>query len=243
MTVYLAICDTNIADRKQLERLLTREKDRRLAENGDVLYIESFGSEEALLATPVKYDMFFADLTDENTNGMDTAKKLRLSGITAPVVLCSSSVDYRSYGNTPDNIICIDKPVNAGQISHLVDVATQFSGSKIRPLEVRCQKETYFIKPEELIKAVPIDSFLTRLSLTDGRIIDMSDSIDSFYKQCRLHGCFIRCKKDIVNICHITSAAKNGFTLSNGDSVHYGILQKNEILGIMSQNMRFLQSH
>ncbi len=60
MTIYLAICDNNIADRKQLERLLEREKDRRLRENNDVLYIDSFGSEEALLATPVKYDIFLS---------------------------------------------------------------------------------------------------------------------------------------------------------------------------------------
>jgi hypothetical protein len=45
MTIYIAVCDNNIADRKQLERLLEREKDKRLMENYDVLYIDSFWSE------------------------------------------------------------------------------------------------------------------------------------------------------------------------------------------------------
>ena len=75
MTVYIAICDNNIADRKQLERLLEREKDKRLSDSLDVLYIDSFGSEEALMATPVKYDIFFIDFTEGADNGMEIAKK------------------------------------------------------------------------------------------------------------------------------------------------------------------------
>ena len=240
MTIYIAICDTNIADRKQLERLLQREKDKRLAENGDVLYIESFGSENALMATPVKYDIFFIDITGETTNGMETAKKLRNNGIIAPIVLCSSTVDYSSYGNAPDGITYINKPITAGHISHLTDVAFEWSRHKTPLVEVRCQKETLFIRHDELIRAVPVDKFLTRLSLTDGRFIDMSDSVSSLEKQCDSYGCFIKCKKDIVNICHIVRSTDKGFILSNGDTVCYRSSQKDDIIDVMAQNMRFL---
>ena len=94
MTIYVAICDNNIADRKQTERLLEREKDKRLHDCGDVLYIDSFGSEEALMATPIRYDIFFIDVTESSANGMDVAKRLRLKGIIAPIVLCQSTVSY-----------------------------------------------------------------------------------------------------------------------------------------------------
>ena len=39
--MHLAVCDDNIADRKQMERLLGRESDRRLNTTG-VLYVDSF---------------------------------------------------------------------------------------------------------------------------------------------------------------------------------------------------------
>lgn len=240
MTIYIAICDNNIADRKALERLLEREKDRRLSENFDVLYIDSFGSEEALMATPVKYDIFFVDMTEGPSNGMEIAKKLRQRGITAPIVLLESTINYTSYVNAPEDIIYIEKPVNKGQVSHLVEVAQEWAKRKTPLIEVRCQKDTHFIRYDELIRAIPLDSFYTRLCLTGGDFLEMTDSIDSLFNQCISYGCFIRCKKDIVNIYHIESATDNGFRLTNGDIVTYRFTQRKRIINVMAQNMRNL---
>lgn len=238
MTVYLAICDNNIADRKQLERLLMREKDRRLADNYDVLYIDSFGSEDALMATPVKYDMFFIDVTEGAQTGMEIAKKLRQRGIDAPVVLCESTINYSSYVNAPENIIYIEKPVNKGQVSHLVDVSLEWARRKIPLVEARCQNETRFIKHTELIRAIPLDSFVTRLCLESGEYLDISDSVLALEKQLRSYGCFIKCRKDLVNVFHITASVGNGFRLSNGDTVTFSVFQRRNILSILADNIR-----
>ena len=48
MAVFIAILDDDPADRKQSERLLDRERDAR-AGKGEVIYYDSYGSEEALL--------------------------------------------------------------------------------------------------------------------------------------------------------------------------------------------------
>ena len=243
MTIYLAICDNNIADRKQLERLLGREKDKRLAENYDVLYIDSFGSEEALMTTPVKYDIFFIDVTEGGATGMEIAKKLRLRGIAAPIVLCESTINYSSYVNAPENLIYIEKPVNTGQVSHLVDVALEWARRKIPLFEARCQNETRFLSHDELIRATALDRFLTRLCLTSGEYLDISDSISSLEKQCSTYGCFIRCKKDLVNVFHIMHSAGGGFRLSNGDTVSYSVFQRRSIIETMARNMRSLKPH
>ncbi|MCR5301833.1 MAG: hypothetical protein K6E49_05285 [Lachnospiraceae bacterium] len=236
MTIYLAICDNNVADRKQLERLLEREKDKRLSQNYDVLYIDSFGSEEALTTTPVKYDIFFIDITEGASNGMEIAKKLRHRGIIAPIVLCESTINYTSYVNAPEEIIFIEKPLSPGQVSHLVDVAMEWAKRKTPLLEIRCQKDTHFIKHDELVRAYPLDKFYTRLCLADGGYLEMTDSVNALARQCQLYNCFIRCKKDIVNIHHIQSATGNGFRLSNGDTVTYSFFQKNAIISVMAGN-------
>ena len=44
--MHLAVCDDHLVDRKQMERLLGRESDRRIHTTG-VLYIDSFGSQES----------------------------------------------------------------------------------------------------------------------------------------------------------------------------------------------------
>ena len=243
MTIYIAVCDNNIADRKQLERLLEREKDKRLTENYDVLYIDSFGSEEALMTTPVKYDIFFVDITEGASNGMEIAKKLRHRGIDAPVVLCQSSINYTSYVNAPEDIIYIEKPLTKGQISHLVDVALEWAKRRTPLIEARCQKDTRFIQYDELIRAIPLEKFLTRLCLSSGEYLDATDSVNSIEKQLENYGCFIKCKKDLVNIYHIESAIDHGFRLTNQDIVYYSMMQKKQIIRIMADNMRYLKVH
>ncbi len=243
MTIYLAICDNNIADRKQLERLLDREKDARLKENYDVLYIDSFGSEDALMATPVKYDMFFVDVTEGASNGMEIARKIRQRGIEAPIVLCESTINYSSYVNAPENLIYIEKPINKGQVSHLIDVSLEWARRKIPLIEARGKNETRFLRHDELIRAIPLEKFVTRLCLSDGQYLDISESLSSLEKQLRSYDCFIRCKKDIVNIYHIRSSSQNSFKLSNGDVVGYSPFQKNDIIRAMAANMRHLLLH
>ena len=243
MTIYLAICDNNIADRKQLERLLEREKDTRLREDYDVLYIDSFGSEEALMTTPVKYDIFFVDITEGASNGMEIAKKLRLRGIAAPIVLCQSSINYTSYVNAPEDIVYIEKPLTKGQVSHLVDVALEWAKRRTPLIEARCQKDTRFLQYDELVRAIPLEKFLTRLCLSSGEFLDSTDSVNSIERQLEPYGCFIRCKKDIVNIYHIESAIEHGFKLSNQDVVYYTSMQRNSIIKTMADNMRYLKVH
>lgn len=243
MTIYIAICDNNAADRKQLERLLKREKDKRLMESSDVLYIDSFGSEEALLTTPVKYDVFFIDITEGASNGMDIAKKLRQRDIIAPIVLCESTISYTSYVNAPEELIFIEKPISSGQVSHLVDVALDWNSRKIPLVEVKCQSETRFIKYDELVRAIPTDRYSARLCLANGEFLDMTDSVDSLAGQCQVYGCFIRCKKDLVNICHIDHATDKGFRLTNGDIVTYTSRQKSRIISVMADNLRYLKIH
>ena len=243
MTAYIAICDNNIADRKQLERLFEREKDARLRDDYDVLYIDSFGSEEALMATPIRYDLFFIDMTEDEASGIKIAEKLRQRGIAAPIVLCEGAVSYSSYVNSPEDIIFIEKPLSQGQISNLTDVALEWVRKKTPLIEVRCQKDTRFIRYEELIRAVPLDKYRTRLFITDGEYIDMTEPVASLVKQCGAYGCFIRCKKDLVNIYHIACATDNGFRLTNGDIVRYSHFQKASIIRIMADNMRYLKVH
>lgn len=242
MTIYLAICDNNAADRKHLERLLEREKDNRLKSNYDVIYIDSFGSEEALMQTPIKYDMFFIDINRSERNGMDIAKALRHKGIGAPIVLCASTVSYTSFVNAPKELIFLDKPLSSGQISHLVDVAFEKSKTKTPLIELRCQKETHFIDYTELVRAVKKDRFVTDVSLSDGSFLQTTDSIESLYRQCIPYGCFILCCKDIVNIHHIDSFQKGSFRLTNGDVVPFRRSQRDLIIDIMVRNLKDLRN-
>lgn len=90
------------ADRKQLERLLCRESDKRKADTG-VFYTDSFGDSDALGKNPMPYDLFFLDITSGSEDGFTFAVKLRSIGVTAPIVLCSSKINYLSKITTAEN--------------------------------------------------------------------------------------------------------------------------------------------
>ena len=49
--MHVAICDDNVADRKHLERLLSRESDKR-AGTTNILYIDSYGDKDYFLKKP-----------------------------------------------------------------------------------------------------------------------------------------------------------------------------------------------
>lgn len=238
MTIYIAICDDNAADRKQVERLLEREKDARLKLDGDVLYIDSFGSKDALMRTPIKYDMFLIDITESSHNGMDIAKELRLKGIIAPIVLLSSKINYKDFANIPADIIQLDKSITQGQVSHLFDVAKDWAGKKPSLLEIRGKKDTHFIPAREMIRAVEISNHVEVL-IEDGTYIEVPESLKAFKRTVNSFNCFIQCKNSIVNISHIDRCEKNTMYLDNGESYEFNPFRIHDIL---STTIEYLHS-
>lgn len=82
--MHIAVCDDNVADRKQLERLLKRESDKRAASTG-IIYTDSFGNSTSLLSNPMQYDAFYIDMClTEGITGTEVANALIAQGSTHP---------------------------------------------------------------------------------------------------------------------------------------------------------------
>ena len=94
--MHLAICDDHMADRKQMERLLGRESDRRLNTTG-VLYVDSFGSKESILVTPMIYDAIFMDMTEDGCDAPFLHITLDGSKTAPAKVIISMSVQEINY--------------------------------------------------------------------------------------------------------------------------------------------------
>ena len=113
--MHIAICDDNNADRKQLERLLKRESDKRKAKTG-LLFADSFGDCRILSTNHMQYDLFFLDMTASAPDGLTFALQLVENGVTAPIVLCSSKINYKEKASAlsgiPDSILYLDKPLS-----------------------------------------------------------------------------------------------------------------------------------
>ena len=97
--MHVAICDDNVADRKHLERLLSRESDKRRG-TPNILF----------LINPFKYNLIFMDMCLEHGTVETIIKELVAVGYCAPLILYSSKIDYTAIPNLPDFVVHAKKP-------------------------------------------------------------------------------------------------------------------------------------
>ena len=136
--MHIAVLDDNIADRKQIERLLDRESDRRIATTGN-LYTDTFGAVEAFLSAPRQYDFFMIVIKGEVNESVDIAAKIRDLGIKVPICFFRSEKEFEGVDNMPENVLFLEKPVKVAELTAVIDeVIRLFSEHKD---EYRCEEE------------------------------------------------------------------------------------------------------
>lgn len=181
--MHIAVCDDNIADRKQLERLLGRESEKRKTDTG-VFYTDSFGDSEVLGKNPMPYDLFFLDMTSSEIDGLSFALQLRKASVTAPIVLCSSKIDYQAaMASHPDlcaDFMYLSKPIALAQLRAVLDRAISMQQSRIPTIELRSEKDTYYVKEDDIVH-VMADGLYIHVTLKDGSKIPVLTDMYNFY--------------------------------------------------------------
>lgn len=171
--MHLAVCDDHIADRKQMERLLGRESDRRISTSG-VLYVDSYGSEGSILSTPMIYDAIFMDMNEDGADAVRIANELRRTGTQIPIVFCCGKVDYRRAADLPENAFFMEKPIQTAALTDMIEQLLAIVNSRVQKLEFRNMTDTFYLLEEELVYAHPQDDrhMLLHLSSGEQRIAD-----------------------------------------------------------------------
>lgn len=213
--MHIAICDDNVADRKQLERLLKRESDRRSRTTG-ILYADSFGNAPALLSNPMQYDVFYIDMCrTEGVFGLDVVNGLLAKGVNAPIVMCCSLVNYREL-ELPSNVIFLDKPIRTEELSRSIDHALSIKSEAPSLIELREDKDTYYVTEPDIVYAVE-EGMYVRVTLTDGRRINVVSTAMNLFSQIEMYASFFApSQKIIVNGRHIGSLGLRKIVMKDG---------------------------
>lgn len=187
--MHIAICDENIADRKQLERLLGRESDKRKNDTG-VFYTDSFGQPEVLAKNPMPYDLFFIDLITDEADGLTFALSLCKFGVSAPIVLCSSSVNYKEAASAlsecPSNLLFLDKPIKTAELSAVLNQAVTIQQNRIPTIELRSEAGTFYVQEDDIVYAVSHDNCID-VHLKNGSKIPIISDIYNFYDEVAMY--------------------------------------------------------
>lgn len=179
--MHIAICDDNVADRRQLERLLKKESDARVL-NTEGFYIDSYGNTEALLKSPMLYDIFFIDMCHGETTGVEVTAKLTEIGVNSPIILCSSLINYQEY-SFPSNILFINKPIKKEELSNIISHALKVKSSAIPHIELREESgEYYYVTESDILYAISQGSYL-KITLKNQKTLSVLSTLDNLYSQ------------------------------------------------------------
>lgn len=248
--MHIAVCDDNIADRKQMERLLGRASDRRLRTTG-VLYIDSYGNVEAVLRSPMLYDAFFIDMTNGPVNGFQLARKLIDAGVVAPIVLCISTIDYPSVieaalAKVPEDvteasnhdilrrqlhkqILYLQKPIKVDELDKMLDHAQNLKAETIPTIELRGEKETLYVHEDEILYAVKSGNYV-HVTLTENRSLDLLSTLPNFYSQIAMFKNFIIISEHcLVNAAFVEKLSLLKMTMKDGQSFNVSPLEIGKI--------------
>ncbi len=177
--MHIAICDDNVADRKQLERLLKRESDKRAQTTG-IIYADSFGHPEQLLFNPMQYDAFFMDICmTEGTDCTDVVNALTAKGNFSPVILCCSEINYRNM-DFPERVLFLDKPIKTVELSAILDEAQKIKDSSVPTIELREDKGTHYVTEPDILYAVA-DGIYLIVHLKNGQTVRINTTPQNFF--------------------------------------------------------------
>lgn len=237
--MHIAICDDNIADRKQMERLLERASDRRIHTTG-VFYIDSYGNVEAVMRSPMLYDAFFIDMTSGPVNGFQLARRLIDAGVTAPIVLCISTINYRAIidaaiAEAPDaaaetsnhdilrwklksQIQYLNKPIRVAELDEMLDYAIDQKSKTIPTIELRGEQDTLYVYEDEIMYAEKSGNYV-HVTLTEDRDIDILSTMRNLYTEVAGFDHFFPISEQVfVNVSFIQKLAMLKLTMQDGRS-------------------------
>ena len=235
LTLHIAVCDDNIADRKQLERLLKRESDARAQKTG-VFYIDSYGNANAVMKSPMLYDAFFIDMVSGDTDGICLTNNLINAGVTAPIILCISSINYRENIHIdPEkdfhNIFYLDKPLKKAELSDILDMCVESKSHNVTTIELRGENKTLYVTEDDIVSATTMGRYI-HIFLKDGDKIEILSSLENFCSQLNSFTHYAALShKTIINISYIKRATPFKITLTDGTEhrttpVYYATIKK-----------------
>ena len=150
-SLRIALCDSDPGDRKQMERLLERESDRRVNTTG-VFYIDTFGGVEAIVNAAMVYDVYFLDSTDPICDSYGIAEAIRNKGILSPIVFCISTIDYRQSGKQLPNTYFMDKPIKVADLTQVIDsIIEEKRNNHVPTIELRNNYEAFYVTEKDVL--------------------------------------------------------------------------------------------
>ena len=225
--MHVAICDDNVADRKHLERLLSRESDKR-AGTPNILYVDSYGEKMHFLANPLKYNLIFMDMSSEPGIVEFILEHLEEMGYHAPLVLYSDKIDYTALPNLPDYVVHARKPYIPDPLPEFLALGDANVTGHVISISVHTGSILIHVPKYKIMYALE-ESSTCRLYLTDGTTIDVNEKIDELRQIFEPYEEFERVNsKGIANFKYVTAVTPVTLVMQDSKELKISLLRYRE---------------
>ncbi|MDE6917178.1 MAG: hypothetical protein K2P39_10330 [Lachnospiraceae bacterium] len=225
--MHVAICDDNVADRKHLERLLSRESDKR-AGTPNILYVDSYGEKMHFLTNPLKYNLIFMDMSAEPGIVEFIIERLSEMGYHAPLILYSDRIDYTTIPNLPDYVVHARKPYIPDPLPDFLALGDANVTGHVVSINVHTNSIINRIPKYTVLYALE-ENNACRLYLTDGTKVDVDEKIEELRQIFEPFEEFERVNtKSIVNFKYVTGVMPVAVVMQDHKELKFPILRYRE---------------
>lgn len=228
--MYIAIVADNIADRKQLERLMgrTNESVKKLIGN---LYVDSYGNVDAALTAPMKYGLFILDFTVSPDDAFLMIQGLKETNAPAVISVCRPDGAILPIEEKIADLWHINKPISQTELNELVLRANAYmTANATVKIEIRGKEKTYYEEPDSILYAEQ-GELANYVYLTSGTCILYYGEFEDLWNNILLDDRFVLFRKDIIiNQNHIQKVTKHSVILDNDMEFSLPIFAKNPLI-------------
>lgn len=222
----IVLCDGKREDRECLKEIL----EEYFRENTEEVILKEYSS-GSVLASDVEegyleVNMLFLDAVMDRMNGIETARKLREKGYSGSIIFLSASREYAVESYEVEASGYLMKPVQAFQITALLDRIWQPDIRK--SIEIKSNRKVRHLYTDDIIYA-DSDRHRILLHMADGTILPMSDKLGNLQEKIA-EDRFLRCHQSyLVNLDYVKSAMED-FILTDGTRIPIRVRRRKEMI-------------
>lgn len=225
--MHIAICDDNVADRKHLERLLSRESDKR-AGTTNILYVDSYGEKMHFLVNPLKYNLIFMDMSSEPGIVEYIIEHLNEMGYKAPLVLYSGKIDYTTIPNLPEYVVHARKPYIPDPLPEFLALGDANVTGHVATVRVHVKKTDRAVPVSSIMYAAEEDN-ACHIYVTDGQRLDIDEKLSELRGLLEPYREFERVNsQNIVNFKYVAAVMPASIIMQDYTKIKYSILRYRE---------------
>lgn len=206
--IKIAVCDDEAAIREQMHTYLES-----LDPVFQIVYLESG---EALLTSPISFDIIFLDIDLKGLSGIDTARKLRQKNKTVKIIYITAYEDFRDYAFSVHAFGYLVKPLKKQAILQVLKEALAYAKEEQLGPILRFQTE-------EGILELPVSGLsyfeyeCRKISMhTDKGIYHLRETLSALTERLADMGFASPHKGFLVNLSHIQSIRGYELLLTDG---------------------------